>query len=129
MKKFYVASSFSNVEKVREVSKRLINKGFIHTYDWTKNEKASSIEELKKIGQLEKNAVMDADFVIVLLPAGKSSHIELGIALGQGKTIFLNSPSVDIRDFETTSTFYQLPEVIKCNGTIDELVDMLTNEN
>lgn len=82
MNKFYVASSFKNIDTVRYVSNELINKGYIQTYDWTKNERASTIEDLKEIGRQERKAVMEADFIIVLLPAGKGSHIEFGIALG-----------------------------------------------
>lgn len=85
IKKFYVASSFKNIDIVRFISMRLVENGFIYTYDWTKNERTSTIEDLKEIGLLEKNAVLDANLVIVLLPAGKGSHIEFGIALGQGK--------------------------------------------
>jgi nucleoside 2-deoxyribosyltransferase len=131
MEKFYVASSFKNIDAVRYVSKQLINKGYIHTYDWTKNEKArnertSTFKDLKDIGQKEKNAVLEADFIIILLPGGKGTHIELGIALGQGKRIFLYSPNEEINKFETTSTFYHLPEVEKCFGTIDELLEKVT---
>jgi predicted Rossmann-fold nucleotide-binding protein len=43
------------------------------------------LEDLKEIGQKEKNAVLESDFVVVILPGGKGTHIELGIALGQGK--------------------------------------------
>ena len=119
--KFYIASSFQNKDRVRYVSEKLKNKGYIHTYDWT-NESASTIEELVVIGQKEKNAVIKSDFIIVILPAGKGSHIELGIALGQGKKVYLYSPNMDINHFDTTSTFYHLPEVEKCIGTVDELV-------
>jgi hypothetical protein len=77
--------AFKNIDAVRYVSEKLKSKGFIHTYDWTQNERASTIEQLKEIGQREKERVMEADFLIVLLPAGKGSHIEFGIALGQGK--------------------------------------------
>ncbi|MEK3886445.1 group-specific protein [Bacillus sp. FSL K6-3431] len=125
MEKFYVASSFKNIVAVRCVSKQLINKGYIQTYDWTNNARSSTLENLKEIGQEEKNAVMEADFIIVLLPAGKGSHIELGIALGQGKRIFLYSPNNEVSNFESTSTFYHLPEIEKCFGTIDELVDFV----
>ena len=83
--KFYVTSGFANKDKVRCVSERLKSKGFTHTYDWTKNKRASTVEALCEIGQQEKNAVLDVDFFIVLLPAGKGSHMEFGIALGQGK--------------------------------------------
>jgi nucleoside 2-deoxyribosyltransferase len=126
MKKFYVASSFKNIETVRYVSKELISNGYILTYDWTKNARASTFEELIEIGRQEKNAVMEADFIIILLPAGKGSHIEFGIALGQGKRIYLYSQNEEVNNFETTSTFYHLPQVEKCIGTIDELVLAIT---
>ncbi|MCA1054062.1 nucleoside 2-deoxyribosyltransferase [Rossellomorea aquimaris] len=123
MKSFYIASSFSNKEAVRYVRDQLTQKGFVHTYDWTINERAATMEELEKIGQQERKAVMEADVVIVLLPAGKGSHIEFGIALGFGKTIYLHSPDERINQFETTTTFYHVPEVVKCIGSIDELIE------
>ncbi|MCR8636581.1 nucleoside 2-deoxyribosyltransferase [Paenibacillus radicis (ex Xue et al. 2023)] len=125
--KFYVASSFKNIDSVKYVSERLISKGFIHTYDWTQLGKASTIEQLREIGHKEKNAVIEADFIVVLLPAGKGSHIELGIALGQGKPIYLHSPNEEVTNLETTSTFYHLPEVEPCFGTIEELVDLIAS--
>lgn len=111
---------------MRYVSKQLIKKGYVHTYDWTKNERASTLENLREIGQQEKEAVMEADFIIILLPAGKGSHIEFGIALGLGKRIYLYSPDDEVNRFETTSTFYHLPEVQKCIGTIEELIETVT---
>ncbi|WBL17077.1 group-specific protein [Sutcliffiella sp. NC1] len=128
MKKFYVASSFGNMEMVRYVSNEIVHRGYVQTYDWTKNERASTTEDLKRIGEEEKNAVMDADFVIVLLPAGKGSHIEFGIALGQGKRIYLYSQDGEVNNFETTSTFYHVPEVKICIGTVEELVETVTKE-
>lgn len=131
MKKFYVASSFRNINAVRYVSSQLINQSYAQTYDWTQNEKAktegtATIEDLRVIGEQERNAVMACDFLIVLLPGGNGTHIELGIALGQGKRIFLYSPDEGVNHFETTSTFYHLPEVVKCFGTLDELVEIVT---
>jgi hypothetical protein len=126
LQKFYVASSFKNLDTVRYVSKQLINKGYIHTYDWTKNERASTVEDLREIGQQEKDAVMEADFIIILLPAGKGSHIEFGIALGLEKRIYLYSPDEEVNRLETTSTFYHLPEVHKCIGTIEKLIETVS---
>ena len=127
--KFYIASSFKNIESVRYVSENLKNRGYIHTYDWTVNENVTTLEELKIIGEKEKTAVIEADFVVVLLPAGKGSHIELGIAIGNGKNIYLYSPNKEIDNIETTSTFYNLPEIEKCFGTLDELVEIIDNKS
>lgn len=105
MKKFYIASSFKNINEVRYVSKMLKDKGFIQTYDWTLNERAASYEALEKIGQEELAAVIDCDLINVILPAGKGSHIELGIALGIGKKIFLYSPNKEVNNLDATSNF------------------------
>lgn len=126
MNTFYIASSLSNIDTVRLVRNQLIKKGFVYTYDWTQNERASTIEDLVEIGTKEKKAVLEADFIVVLLPAGKGSHIEFGMALGQGKPIYLYSPNDDINNIATTSTFYHLSNVEKCVGTIDELVEKIT---
>ncbi|WP_077324717.1 nucleoside 2-deoxyribosyltransferase [Virgibacillus siamensis] len=131
MESFYVASSFRNLKAVQYVAKHLKSKGYIHTYDWTKNangkeEQTFTFEDLGNIGQKEKNGVMEADFIVVLLPGGKGTHTEFGIALGQGKRIFLYSPNEEVNNFETTSTFYHLVEVEKCFGTLDGLLEQVT---
>ncbi|GAF67142.1 hypothetical protein BTS2_4051 [Bacillus sp. TS-2] len=123
---FYIASSFQNKDTVRYVSEKLKKKGHIHTYDWTQNERASTIEELKEVGQNEKDGVGQSDILVVILPGGKGTHIELGIAIGQGKLVYLYSPTDDIYNFETTSTFYHLQEVEIVIGSIDDLIEKLT---
>lgn len=127
MEKFYVASSLRNVNAVRYITNQLIDRGYLHTYDWTQNtntkqEQTPTLESLREIGEYEMKAVSESDLVIVLLPGGKGTHIEMGIALGLGKRIFLYSEEGAINNVETTSTFYHLPEVEKCFGTLDSLV-------
>jgi nucleoside 2-deoxyribosyltransferase len=129
MKKFYVASSFRNIDAVRYVTGKLAGSGYVHTYDWTMNEKATgslTLDDLKTIGEHEKKAVMESDFIVVLLPGGKGTHIELGIAIGRGKRIFLYSQDREIDNVETASTFYHLPEVEKCYGTLDDLLEKIS---
>lgn len=123
--KFYLASGFQNKKAVNYVSEKLIAAGCVQTYDWTKNDRASTLEELKVIGEAEKNAIVESDIVVILLPGGKGSHIELGIAIGQRKKIFLYSADEKVNDFDTTSTFYHLPEVEQVIGTLDELVERI----
>jgi len=54
--RFYVGSSFQNKELVREVVVKLHNLGWHLTYDWTQNERAHTIMDLKRIGTHEKEA-------------------------------------------------------------------------
>ncbi|QFT87987.1 Nucleoside 2-deoxyribosyltransferase [Bacillus sp. THAF10] len=123
MTKFYIASSLKNKNAVREVSNHLSMKGFTQTYDWTQNERVETLEDLKLIGEEELSAVLEADFIIVMLPAGKGSHIEFGVALGQGKKIYLYADNDEMNNVETTSTFYHLNNVEKIVGSKEELVE------
>ncbi|KRE93340.1 group-specific protein [Paenibacillus sp. Soil766] len=119
---FYLASSFKNIDNVRVVAQELKIAGYKQTYDWTTHTGIDSLQELAAIGAKEKDAVLRAELFIMMLPAGKGSHVELGLALGAGKTIIMYSANDAFNDIETTSTFYQLPEVHQIIGTIDDLV-------
>lgn len=121
--KFYIASSRRNREMVRLVARRLIDEGFQQTYDWTRNVEVDSYDELKQIGEEERKAVMEADFLVLLMPAGVGSHVELGIALGLGKRVYLYSQDHDLYDLDKTSTFYFAKRVHKFVGFIDNFIN------
>lgn len=125
---FYIASSFRNINLVRELSAKLQIKGFTHTYDWTKNGRAASYEALKQIGEEEKEAVANSDFLIILLPSGKGSHIEFGIALGLGKRIYVFSPITELFDFDETSTFYHVDGVHRFTGEFEHFISYLIEQ-
>ncbi|CAN7677738.1 group-specific protein [Paenibacillus sp. LjRoot56] len=123
--RFYIASSFNNIDNVRNVAQQLMAIGYIQTYDWTTHTGIDSLQELAEIGAREKEAVLHAEIFIIMLPAGKGSHVELGLALGAGKTICMYSANDEMNDIDKTSTFYQLPEVHKIIGTLDDLVSTI----
>lgn len=119
--KFYIGSSFSNISQVRELAAFLKEQGFRQTYDWTSNSPAEDAEELRSIAEAEFAAVKEAGFVVILLPAGKGSHIELGLALGFGKRVYLYAGE-DLKEHPAeASTFYFLQQVIHLSGTFQEL--------
>jgi len=127
--KFYIASSFQNIEMVREVSSKLLENGFQQTYDWTQNNKSVRKEDLRKIGIKEKEAVMDCDLFILLLPGGKGSHTELGIALGASvNRIYILNPALESQKNSLATTFYHLPEVEIFCGEIGEFVGKVVND-
>lgn len=130
MKRFYVASSFRNIDNVRYIAQTLESRGYVNTYDWTQNVSsrdagAVTLGDLRSIGQHERDAVVSADVVVILLPGGRGAHVELGMAIAQGRRIILHSTDEVIANIETTSTFYHLPEVEKCHGTLDDLLAMI----
>ncbi|WP_102027580.1 nucleoside 2-deoxyribosyltransferase [Salirhabdus sp. Marseille-P4669] len=120
--KFYIASSLKNRELVRYVARRLENKGHVLTYDWTKNERVENYEDLKAIGEAEIKGVKEADFVVMLMPGGVGSHVELGIALGLGKRVYLYTQDHDIYDITNTCTFYYVNGVHKFAGFIENFI-------
>jgi predicted Rossmann-fold nucleotide-binding protein len=126
---FYVASSFQNKKVVNEVSLLLKQLGWHHTYDWTQNERVTSLAALQKIGMLEKQAIANSHVVVVILPGGKGSHIELGLAIAWQKKTFLYSPNLEAMDMQTTSTFYHLPEVQICEGSVEELISTILSSS
>jgi hypothetical protein len=44
---------------------------------------------VKEIFDIDMNALKDSETIIVLLPAGKSAHIEAGVSFGMGKKTIL----------------------------------------
>ena len=78
---------------------------------------------------LEKHAIANSDVVVIILPGGKGSHIELGLAIAWQKKTFLYSPNFEAMDMQTTSTFYHLPEVHICEGSVEELMSTILSSS
>lgn len=126
--KFYIGSGFKNCELVNYYSKVLQENGWKHTYNWTKNiSNNPTVEDLIKYSKLEQNAIIDADVIIILLPAGRGTHIELGMALALNKKIFLCSASEDEFSIENTVNFYQLPQIKRVVGDADDNIKQIIN--
>ncbi|SET24306.1 Nucleoside 2-deoxyribosyltransferase [Oceanobacillus limi] len=121
--KFYIASGFENKDLVQYVRDELKKEGHLHTYDWTQNVRATTEDKLGAIGELEKQAVADCDFLVLLLPGGRGTHTELGMALAYGKPVFLYSP--DTIDLTTATTFYYVEGVKHFIGSIDQFLNEL----
>lgn len=118
--KFYIASSLKNKALVQYVSLKLLSEGYTHTYDWTINQRATTTAQLHRIGTLEKDAIAACDIFILLLPAGKGSHVELGMALALGKRIYIYA--TEEIDPATASTFYFVDGVERIYGDVDDLI-------
>jgi nucleoside 2-deoxyribosyltransferase len=118
--KFYIASGFENREIVGLVRDRLLEAGHVHTYDWTKNKRATTVEDLRSIGMAERDAVLESDVVLVLLPGGKGTHVELGMAIGAEKKIHLYSEKE--LDLNTTTTFYFLDSIEHYYGRLESFI-------
>jgi nucleoside 2-deoxyribosyltransferase len=127
--KFYIATSLSRAKAHNVVRDVLMECGHEISYDWTlpENKRPISNESLREIALLEVEGVSDSDFVIVLLPGGNGTHLELGISIAKGKRIFLHAE--DPHTFEPgpqTNAFYHHPDIIRLHCPLPE-VGMLVN--
>ena len=90
--KFYIGSGMKNRILVNYYVKALKEIGWKHTYNWTDNvNKEITKKNLVEYAKSEFQGIIDSDVVIILLPAGRGTHIELGMALALNKKVYLCS--------------------------------------
>ena len=122
--KFYVGSGMKNSELVNYYAKKLKEIGWQQTYNWVENINSDvSIKEMTKYAKLESQGVADSDVTIILLPAGRGAHIELGMAMALNKKVFLCSSTKEEFSVENTVAFYGLPNITQLVGTADENIE------
>jgi nucleoside 2-deoxyribosyltransferase len=122
--KFYIASSLRNYEQVCELSRRLKNTGWEHTYDWTIHcpVKETDTKTLKSIGEKELEGIKQSDVVIILTPQGRGTHTELGIVIALNKKIYLcHSDDTYFKCDDNTSAFYWLSQVNQLIGNTEDI--------
>ena len=87
MADLYVAGSWSDRDRVREVMLALICQGHTITYDWTQVEQSSTIQ-----AQHDKRGVERADALVLVMEKEyiyRGAWVEMGIAVGLGIPVFV----------------------------------------
>jgi nucleoside 2-deoxyribosyltransferase len=102
-KRFYLATRKDRSEEAMALMAALKTHGWERTYAWTATDGAGS-EEYPDIALKELKGVAEADALIVLLPGGYGTHVEIGAALALGKRVILHAP-----DRKTLETPYPCP--------------------
>lgn len=126
MMNFYIGSGMKNCELVNYYAKELKRNGLNQTYNWVENiNEDVSIEDMTSYAKLESQGIIDSDVVIILLPAGRGAHIELGMAIALNKKIFLCSETNEEFSIENTVAFYGLPNIVKLIGTADDNISKI----
>ena len=127
----YIGAKFGNKDKVISLSKKLEEKDIINNYNWAFDLKEEESEEdLIESAKKELNAIKDSDCVIFLLPLGRGSHVELGMALACDKQVILCGESDEVFENDPVN-FYKLPEIIKVvesyDGIEDKIIELLSD--
>ena len=110
--KIYIASSWQNEREVTQLANGLKdhrfevdnftdNSGGRYVFHWSelvkdfnKIDAKSFLEDKRtqKAFKEDKEQLDRSNIVILLLPVGRSSHLEAGYAVGQGKLLFIFAP-------------------------------------
>lgn len=121
----YIGSSLKNFEFVRAMYDAFRKEGVFVMYDWTgfgdKGVRTENYLTQADVASLEENGIRTADFVVILLPGGKGTHIELGMALFAGKRVFLVGDTMQLQDPNSSPVFYNRPLVTKIFLDVREL--------
>lgn len=127
--KFYIATGLERADAHNLVRDYLVRLGHTITYDWTVHGsvQAEGIERIQQVALAEKQGVLDADVVVVLLPGGRGTHTELGMALASGKPVFMHGQDSAsfLDDNGRTCAFYHDPLVFRCHLPLQEMLDLL----
>lgn len=91
--KYYIATALERAADHTLVRDAMAAAGHQITYDWTAHGSVQSegLARIREVAELETHGVLAADLVIVLLPGGRGTHAELGIAIGAGIPILLHT--------------------------------------
>lgn len=128
--RFYVASGLENRDRVSRVIEKIGSLSHEMTYDWTVHGdiRAKGKDVLNTVAGNETFAVMDAGCVLILLPGGKGTHTELGIALASrsNKRIILWSETgEEFGSNEKTCAFYHHSAVEQLCCSFDDLLKFI----
>lgn len=109
-KRFYVSSRKDRSAQADELSKVLKARGWERTFEWTAQGGKDS-DGHAEIAVKELEGVRAADVLVVLLPGGYGTHVEIGAALALGKTVIIHSPDQKTLDAPYRCIFHYHPAV------------------
>jgi nucleoside 2-deoxyribosyltransferase len=88
--RIYIATSLDNVAQHNKLRDSLDARHEL-TYDWTAHGSVQHLGEdvIRSVAYKEARGVSDADLVVILLPGGRGTHVELGIAIGAEVPVYI----------------------------------------
>ena len=99
-KRFYLSTRKDRIAEAAALLEALKRHGWEQTFDWA-DQNREGPREYADIALAELAGVREADVLIVLLPGGYGTHVEIGAALALGKPVILHAP-----DHKTLETPY-----------------------
>lgn len=126
--KIYIATRLENHKQHNALRDLLVAAGHTLTYDWTKHGAVwrSGKDRIREVALSERAGVERADVVVVLLPGGRGTHVELGMALAGNKPVIIWSPRPEVFGAHPdTCAFYHDSGVRPVTGPLAHIVGIL----
>jgi len=124
-KRFYLATRKDRSDVAATIVDGLKRDGWERTYTWTAQD-GGTREQYAAIALAELAGVAEADVLVVLLPGGYGTHVEIGAALAAGKRVVLHAPDQQTLETPYPCVFHYHPNVsILIGKSLD--IDALTN--
>src|SRR6267143_5284324 len=109
-KRFFVSARKDRSAEADALSTELKRRVWQRTYEWNALD-GETLEELAKFAIAEMDGVRKADVLIVLLPGGFGTHVEIGAALALGKPVVLHAPDPETLEKPYRCVFHYHPGV------------------
>jgi nucleoside 2-deoxyribosyltransferase len=119
-RRFYLATRKDRSAEADSLSEVLKAKGWERTFAWKDTDGSDSAGNAA-IAVKELEGVREADVLIVLLPGGFGTHVEIGAALALGKPVILHSPDQKTLETPYPCVFHYHPGV---KLLLSEIIDV-----
>ena|SRR5689334_2777908 len=118
-KRFYLAIRRDRASHGNAIVEALKSRGWERTFDWSGKDDDEP-EALSELAQAELAGIQEADVLIVLLPGGRGTHVEIGAALALGKPVILHAPDRKTLEDPYPCVFHYHPAVkLLISSTVD----------
>jgi len=120
--KYYIATAITNTAGHHALRDEMTDRGHKLTYDWTRHGSVQHEGEARiaEVCLREIFGIVEADVVIVLLPGGRGTHVELGIAIGLRKPVLLVGSPESFEQAGMICSFYLAPMVKALRKATDQ---------
>src|SRR5260370_18430217 len=108
--RFCLSARKDRSKQAEPLLEALKSHGWERTLTWTPQDEGST-DGYGEIALKELDGVRDADVLIVLLPGGYGTHVEIGAALALGKQVILHAPDRKILEAPYPCIFHYHPSV------------------
>lgn len=115
-RRYYLSTRKDRAEHALILVNALQTAGWERTFDWSESQDFSP-DNYAETAAMEIRAVQEADVLVVLLPGGYGTHVEIGAALVLGKRVIIHAPNRTILNSPYPCVFHYHP-----------LVDLLISE-